>query len=108
MNETYFEEAKNYIYWPQAEAIFSQMMDERSVTVQTKPRIIGKNLVECLNACCSRHCVLVADLLPELVELKQFDLRMQAVLRRKWTIIDTIIDRWYQGGEESRIEVPYW
>ena len=96
----------NTSYWAEVEAIFGQSTDEtRSATKPPEP---NENLIIHLGARCNRHSVLIADLLPELVELKQFNLQMQSVLRRKWAIIDGILDCFYGNERKNRCEVPRW
>ena len=110
--ETYLNEAflsdpySNATCWAEVETIFGQSVNEsRSATIAPKP---DENLIIHLGAHCNRHSVLIADLLPELVELKQFNLQMQSVLRRKWAIIDGIMDCFYGNDRKDRCEVPRW
>ena len=110
--ETYLKEAylsdpySNTSYWAEVEAIFGQSTDEtRSAATPPEP---NTNLIIHLGAHCNRHSVLITDLLPELVKLKQFDLQMQSVLRSKWAIIDDIMERFYGNERKGRCEVPRW
>ena len=50
----------------------------------------------------------IPDLLAESVEHRQFDVDMAAVFRRKWIILDSILDYYHQiTGTERRIP-PNW
>ena len=104
--ETYLQEPSNAIYWAQAEAIFSQSMPESHSLIESE---LNKNLVNELSVYAgNRNSVLLHDLLPELVELKQFDMQMQAVLRSKWIVIDAMMDRVYTTERGNICAVPSW
>ena len=104
--ETYLQEPSNAIYWAQAEAIFSQSMPESRSSIEPQ---LNKSLVNELSIYAgNRNAVLLHDLLPELVELKQFDMQMQAVLRSKWIVIDAIMDRVYATERGNICAVPSW
>ena len=94
--------------WAEAEAIFSQSAEPFWQDRQSEPYIIARNLVDDLCAYGRRQQVLFTDLLPRLVELNLFDAKMQAVLRRRWTYIDMIFDRWFRGERKEGCEVPDW
>ena len=95
-------------FWPEAEVVFNQSMNQARYGPQSGPVSIGSDFLHELCSYCNRHTVLIADLLPELVELNQFDSQMQAVLRRRWTSIDSIMDGWYRQDRKDRCAVPHW
>ena len=95
-------------FWAEAEVVFNQSMNQARYGPQSGPVSIGSDFLHELCSYCNRHSVLIADLLPELVELNQFDSQMQAVLRRRWTSIDSIMDGWYRQDRKDRCEVPHW
>lgn len=105
--EAYLRNFVNFNKWSEAEAIFIQSMGY-SDDHPSEPYIIAKQFVFGLCAYGSRHQVLVADLLPRLVELNQIDLQLQVVLRRRWTYIDLILDRWFGESRKARCDVPDW
>ena len=104
--EAYLKEPTNAIYWAQAESIFSQSMPESHFAIYKSE--MDKSLVNDLCVYGNRNSVLLHALLPELVELKQFDLQMQAVLRSKWIVVDAIMDRVYTTERKTRCAVPPW
>lgn len=104
--EAYLKEPSSVIYWAEAEVIFSQGMDRARYAPTTELATFEEQLVDDLSTNSNRHSMLIASLLPELVELNQFDSDMQGVLRRKWIVIDSILDRWFKEKRTSRI--PRW
>ena len=104
--EAYLKEISSGVYWAEAEAIFSQCMDRTRHAPKTELATFEEQLVDDLSVHGNRHSMLIASLLPELVELNQFDSDMQGVLRRKWIVIDSILDRWFKDPRPSR--VPRW
>ncbi len=92
------------MFWAEAEVIFIQSMNQARYSPDSVPVRIGGDLLHEFK----NHAVLIADLLPELVELNQFDLQMQAVLRRRWASIDSIINGWYRDDRKDRSAVPHW
>ena len=107
--DAYLRELESRDAWGEAEAIFSLSMEKaRYNDPRSEPDIVATELVDSLCSHNHRHSVLIADLLPRLVELKQFDLQMHAALRRRWTYIDLILDRWFQEERTVRCGVPRW
>ena len=95
--------------WAEVEAIFRQSIDKaRSSDPPSEPNPMERNMVDNLCAYSLRYCVLITDLLLELVELKLFDLQMHAVLRRRWTYVDLILDKWFQEERTVKCGVPRW
>ena len=92
------------MFWAEAEVIFNQSMNQARYSPDSVPVRIGADLLHEFK----NHAVLIADLLPELVELNQFDLQMQAVLRRRWASIDLVINGWYRDERKDRSAVPHW
>ena len=106
--ETYLKSTSNAICWADAEVLFNQSMDRTRYDSKSVPVNVGKGLIHSLSLQSNRYTVLIADLLPELVESKLFDQQMQAVLRGKWIIIDSIIDNWYSDRRTLESSVPRW
>ena len=106
-HEAYLRNFKSVEEWEDAAAIFSQSMRyiERR---DSEPYVTAMQFVDSLCASSSRHLVLIAELLPRLVELNQIDLQLQFVLRRRWTYIDIILDRWFTTERKERCDVPDW
>ena len=106
--ETHLRSISNTIYLAEAEVIFNQSMNRARYDSNSGPVQVGKLLIYGLSAHISRHALLITDLLPELVKLELFDLQMQAVLRRKWIMIESIVDSWF--GEKRTLEclIPRW
>ena len=50
----------------------------------------------------------IPDLLAESVEHRQFDVDMAAVFRRKWTLLDSILDYYHQTTGTERRGPPNW
>ena len=105
--EAYLKSTSNAIFWEDAEIIFHQSMNRARYDPLSGPVTVGRVLVFDLSAHINRSGVLITDLLPKLIELELFDLQMQAVLRRKWIMIDLILDRWF-AGDRTSCEVPRW
>lgn len=104
--EAYLRNSVSLDQWEEAEAIFSDTVPSKDV--QSELYIIAKLFVTSLNAYSNRRHVLITDLLPRLVELNQIDLKMQTVLRRRWSYIDMIMDRWYVDKRKEMCGVPDW
>lgn len=94
--------------WAVAEVLFNQRMDRSRYDPGSGPRNVNSGLIKNLVLYSHRNTVLIEDLLPELVELKLFDLQMQAVLRGKWIILDSIMDSWFQEKRKYECPVPRW
>ena len=106
--EAYLKHTQVCTIWAEADVVFSQSMDRSRYDLGSGPVVIAENLVSRMTDYSNRHSVLITDLLPESVELKEFDLQMQAVLRRKWAILDSMLESWYLEGRESNCTVPRW
>ena len=106
--ETYLKSTPNAICWAEAEIVFDQSMDRTRYDPNSGPVTTGQQLIYYLSAHSSRSSALIADLLPELFELKLFDLQMQAVLRGKWIILDSIMDSWHRQERIDHCDVPRW
>ncbi|KAK0516359.1 hypothetical protein JMJ35_000962 [Cladonia borealis] len=104
--EAYLTEFSTGMFWAEAEAVFSQTMARARSSNPQGNTMSEEQLVESLSTYSNKYCVLIANLLPELVELNRFDSDMQGVLRRKWIVIDSILDRWFKEKRTSRI--PRW
>ena len=106
--EVYLRDCVSLDIWGEAEAIYSQSREKHYNDHRSESYIIAKRLVKLLSAYSNRHVALIADLLPRLVELNQFDLHMQAILRRRWTYIDSILEGWFGKYRTVRCDVPRW
>ena len=106
--EAYLTNPSTSIFWAEAEVVFNQSMNQERYGPESGPVSIARPFLFDLEFQSKRDSVLIADLLPELVELNQFDLQMQAVLRRKWISIDSLMDHYFPDGREDRCPVPAW
>ena len=106
--EAYLKDTQGCTIWAEADVVFSQSMNRDRYDPQSGPVVIAQNLVQRLSDYSNRHSVLITDLLPQLVKLKEFDLQMQAVLRRRWTVLDSMLESWYQRDREDGCTVPRW
>ena len=106
--EAYLKTPSAIEVWAEAEVVFNQSMNQARYGPQSGPVSIGSDLLHELSSYSNTRSVLIADLLPELVELNQFDSQMQAVLRKRWTSIDSIMDGWYRQDRKDRCAVPHW
>ena len=107
--DTYLRNTSHAIYWAEAEVVFNQHTNEtRFSEREPNERNYSKDLLYDLNAYGDKNSILITDLLPKLVELELFDLQMQAVLRRKWIIIDSIVDCYFQEKRTFQCPVPRW
>ena len=95
-------------FWAEAEVIFNQSMNRARYGPDSGPVSVGSGFLYELCSYCHRDSVLIADLLPELVELNQFDSQMQAMLRRRWTTVDSVMDGWYRQDSKDRRAIPQW
>lgn len=106
--EAYLKGTSSGIFWADVEVIFNQSMNRSRYGPESGPVAMAGDLIYTLLHSINRYSVLVTDLLPELVEREQFDLQMKAALRRKWAILDSILDCWFQGDRENGCTVPHW
>ena len=104
-HEAYLRDFKSVEEWDAAAAIFSQsMFYEKS----DSEYMMAKKFLNSLCAYSNRHNTLIAELLPQLGELNQIDLQMQVFLRRRWTYIDFIMDKWFGDQRKDICDVPHW
>ena len=106
--KAYFSSKSNGEFWAAAEVVFNQSMNQARYGPQSGPVSTAADLLHELSIYSNKRSVLLADLLPKLIELDQFDLQMQAVFRRRWTSIDSIMDGWYRADRKDRCAVPHW
>ena len=104
-HEAYLRDFKSVEEWGDAAVIFSQSMFYEK---RDSEYMMAKKFVNSLCAYSNRHNTLIAELLPQLGELNQIDLQMQVFLRRRWTYIDFIMDKWFGDQRKDTCDVPHW
>ena len=107
-SKIYLQDTSSLNVWAEAEVIFNQSVGLARSDLQSAPSTLGQDLVRDLQIYSTRDSVLIAELLPELVELKKFDPGMKAVMRKKWTSIDSIMDVCFGKDRKDRCAVPSW
>ena len=106
--EEYLKDNYGCVLWAEADTVFNQSMDRNRYGPQSESVVVADALVKDLASYSGENSVLIADLLPELVELKKFDPQMKAVLRKKWSSLDAIMAGWFRGDRNDRCGVPHW
>ena len=103
-DEVYLRDYSSGILWVGAGQIYRQCLDKAHISPDSKPGKLGRSLMRNLES----SAPTIIGLLNEMVERRQLDVQMQRVFRRKWIILDWVLDDWYGSTRKTRCTVPSW